>query len=160
MYVKYCRHDDITSADNRLSQCITDIGCWMSANRLKLNTDKTELLWISSRYNLSVLQGCGPVLRLGSDVVEPTDHARLLGVTLSADLTLDRHVSNTSARCFYWLRQLCRSLDSSKSAAMLVHAFLSSRIDYCNAVPSQTSCNGCSTPRLVSSLKHESTTAD
>ena len=75
-------------------------------------------------------------LQLGSDVVEPTDHARLLGVTLSADLTLDRHVSNTSACCFYWLRQLRRvrrSLDS-KSAATLVHAFMSSCIDYCNVV--------------------------
>jgi len=97
----HCRRDDITSAVNRLQQCITDIGCWMSANRLKLNTDKTELLWIASKYNLSVLEDCGPALRLGSDVVEPTDHARLLGVTLSADLTVDRHVSNTSARCLY-----------------------------------------------------------
>jgi len=79
------RRDAITSAVNRLQQCITDIGCWMSANRLKLNTDKTELLWISSKYNLSVLQGCGPALQLGSDVVEPcTDHAQLLKVTLSA----------------------------------------------------------------------------
>jgi len=132
----HCRRDDITSAVNRLQHCITDIGCCMSANRLKLNTDETELLWIGSRYNLSVLQGCGSVLHLGSDVVEPTDHVRLLGVTLSADLTLDRHVSNNSARCFYWLRQLRRvrqSLDS-KSAATLVHAFVSSSIDYCNAV--------------------------
>jgi len=75
-------------------------------------------------------------VQLGSNVVEPTDHARLLGVTLSADLTLDRHVSNTSARFFYWLRQLRRvrrSLDST-SAATLVHAFVSSSIDYCNTV--------------------------
>jgi len=49
---------------------------------MKLNTDKTELLWIGPKYNLSVLQGCDPDLRLRSDVVEPTDHARLLRVTL------------------------------------------------------------------------------
>ena len=109
----------ITSAVNRLQHCISDISCWMSANCLKLNTDKTELLWIGSKYNLSVLQGCDPVLRLGSDVVEPTDHAQLLEVTLSADLTLDRHVSSTSTRCFYWLSQLRRvrrSLDSKLAA--------------------------------------------
>ena len=35
--------------------------------------------------------------------------------------------------CFYWLRQLRRSLDA-ESAATLVHAFVASRIDYCNAV--------------------------
>jgi len=27
----------------------TDVGHWMSANRLKLNADKTELLWAGSR---------------------------------------------------------------------------------------------------------------
>ena len=38
--------------------------------------------------------------------------------------------------CFYWLHQLRRSRRSldAKSAATLVHAFVASRIDYCNAV--------------------------
>ena len=58
---------------------------------------------------------------------------RLLGVTLSSDLSLARHVSTVSASGFYWLRQLRRSLDM-ESAATLVHAFVSSRVDYCNAV--------------------------
>ena len=63
---------------------------------------------------------------------------RLLGVRFSSDLSLDRHVSTVSASTcsFYWLRQLrgsrC-SLDAASSAT-LVHAFVSSCIDYCNAV--------------------------
>ena len=46
------------------------------------------------------------------------------------------HASNVSATSFYWLRQLRRvrrSLDS-ESAATLVHAFVTSRVDQCNAV--------------------------
>ena len=61
---------------------------------------------------------------------------RLLGVTISSDLSLQRHVSNVSATSFYWLRQLRRvrrSLDS-ESAATFVHAFVTSRVDQCNAV--------------------------
>jgi len=45
----------------------------------------------------------------------PQDDVRLLGVTISLDLSLQRHVSNVSATSFYWLRQLRRvrrSLDS------------------------------------------------
>jgi len=42
LYV-HCRRDEMTSAARRLEHCITDVGSWMSANRLKLNTDKTEL---------------------------------------------------------------------------------------------------------------------
>jgi len=40
------------------------------------------------------------------------------------------------ASCFYWLRQLRRtrrSLDQ-KSAATLVHTFVTSRVDYCNTL--------------------------
>jgi len=59
-------------------------------------------------------------------------------VTVSADLSHDGYVSAVSAASFYWLRQLYRvrrSLDNV-SAATLVHAFVASRIDYCNALSS------------------------
>jgi len=51
-------------------------------------------------------------------------------------LSLEKHVSNTCATGFYWLCQLWRirrSLDDT-SAATLVHAFVTSRVDYCSAV--------------------------
>jgi len=55
---------------------------------------------------------------------------------LSSDLSLDKHVSSVSVTCFYHLRQLrcirC-SLDAD-SAATLIHAFMTSRVRYCNAV--------------------------
>jgi len=52
----------------------------------------------------------------------------------SADLGLEKHVSNVSATCLRHLRQLRhirRSL-STVSATTLVHAFVASRVDYCN----------------------------
>jgi len=60
----------------------------MSANRLKLNTDKTELVSSGSRHNLSLHGGCGPSLQPGDDVtvIKPSDYVRLLGVTIAADL--------------------------------------------------------------------------
>ena len=106
----------------------------MSANRLILNTDKTELLWTGSRHSISQLHGHGPSIQPGTDTVPACDHVRLLGVIISADLTLDRHVSVVSSASFYWLRQLRRvrrSLDD-ESAAILVHAFVTSRVDYCS----------------------------
>ena len=60
---------------------------------------------MGTRCNLSALGGCGPDLLLDADTVEAKDHVRVLGVTFSADLTLDRHVANISAACFYRLRQ-------------------------------------------------------
>jgi len=87
----------------------------------------------SERDSLSQ-RGPFPVLQLGLDLITSSDYVRLLGATITPDLNLDRHVSVVSASCFYWLRQLRRtrrSLDQ-ESAVTLVHAFVTSRVDYCN----------------------------
>ena len=70
----HCLPSDVDRVVCQLEGCIIEIGHWMSANRLKLNADKTELVWTGSRHNLSLLGGCGPSLQLGDDVIEPSDH--------------------------------------------------------------------------------------
>ena len=50
----HCGRDETAQTTVRHEQCITDINHWMSANRLKLNADKTELLWVGTKYCLSV----------------------------------------------------------------------------------------------------------
>jgi len=106
------------------------------ANRLELNADKTELLWAGSKYGSTLLGSSGPPLRLGDETITASDHVRLLGVTISSDLSPVKHVGTISSSCFYWLRQIRRirrSLDA-ESAKTLVHAFITSRIDGCNIV--------------------------
>jgi len=68
--------------------------------------------------------------------LKPSDQVRVLGVTLTSDMCLDKHVASVCATCFYWLRQLRpvrRSLDA-ESAATLVRASVTSHVDYCNAI--------------------------
>jgi len=132
LYV-HCRHDEVTSAILQLQNCVEDVSDWMSANRLKLNADKTELLWAGSRHGPAVLESARPSLRLRTETVVASDQVRVLGVTMTS---LDKHVANVCATCFYSLRQLRRvrrSLDA-ESAATLVHDFVTSRVDYCNTI--------------------------
>ena len=109
----------------------------MSANRLKLNAEKTELMWAGTRHTIaSLLRLHDPTLTLGTDLVKAADAVRVLGVLFTPDLALDKHVTTVSAKCFFQLRQLRRvrrSLDH-ESTATLVHAFVTSRIDYGNAL--------------------------
>ena len=101
-----------------------------------MNSAKIELLYTGFKHNISLLGSQAPALQLGSDTVTASDHVRVLGVTFSSDLSLEQHVSETCAVSFHWLRQLRRirkSLDDG-SASTLVHAFVTSRVDYCNAV--------------------------
>jgi len=65
----HCRRTDTASAAAKVEQCITDVGHWMSANLLKLDADKTELLWVGLRHSLSQ-----------QDSIVARDHVRLLGL--------------------------------------------------------------------------------
>jgi len=83
LYV-HCRRDEVTSAVLRLENCIEEVNDWMSANRLKLNADKTELLWAGSRHGPAMLGSSDPSLRLRTETVVVSD-VRVLGVTMTSD---------------------------------------------------------------------------
>jgi len=131
------KHDknSMPPATLHLRRC-NDWLLWMSANHLRLNQEKTELLSSASKHSLSRLGGCGPAIKLGTDTIKASGHVRVLGVTISSDLSFEKHVSAVCAACFFHLRQICRvrqSLDAG-SAATLIYAFVTSRVDYCNTV--------------------------
>jgi len=70
-------------------------------------------------------------LTLGNDVISVAESVRVLDVVN----TLDKHVTAVP-NVFFQLRQLRqvrRSLDFT-SVATLVHAFVTSRVDYCNCL--------------------------
>ena len=58
----HCCCTDTTSAAAQLEWCIAEVTHWMSANRLKFNIDKTELLWLGSRHCFFQLGGCLPAV--------------------------------------------------------------------------------------------------
>ena len=72
----------------------------MAANRLKLNADKTELLWVGSKYGSASPVGSGPPLQLRDETTTASDHVRLLSVTISSDLSTDKHVAHACSACF------------------------------------------------------------
>ena len=71
-----------------------------------------------------------------TDTFDVADSVRVLGVILTPDLSLEKHVTAVSSKCFFRLRQLRRirrSLDG-ETVAVLVHAFITSRVDYSNCL--------------------------
>ena len=65
----------------------------MSSNRLKLNADKTQFIWLGSPQQLASVRM--EELSIGGAAVAPVDTARDLGVTLDAQLTLDKHITSS-----------------------------------------------------------------
>ncbi len=59
-----------------------------------------------------------------------------LGVILDSNLSFENHISNVAKTAFFHLRNISklRNMLSVSDAEKLVHAFMTSRLDYCNAL--------------------------
>ena len=116
---------------NTLHACLLAIEDWMASNFLQLNAAKTEVLIIASdKVAEKVANHMGSLKgNLRSDI-------RNLGVNFDQTMHLDNHVKSLTHSCFFHLRNIAklRSIVSHVELEMSVHAFISSRLDHCNAL--------------------------
>ena len=112
--------------------CLVDVNDWMRANRLRLNADKTQLIWPGSRQQLEKINVAD--VQFMSANLRPLPSVRNLAVILDNRLsTADQGAYPTAIcrACYYQLRQLHNVLHSliPETAKTLVHAFISCRLD-------------------------------
>ena len=103
----------------------------MSSNRLNMNSEKTQFIWLGSRQQLSKV-GVDHI-HLGNHAVTAKSTVCNLGIHLDGQLTMKVHVQRICRTSFYQLRSVRRSL-SVNACTALVHAFVTSRLDYCNSL--------------------------
>ncbi|CAJ1050789.1 uncharacterized protein LOC121506616%2C partial [Xyrichtys novacula] len=106
----------------------------MATNLLKLNNNKTDLMVVAPP---SLSKEVGDILlNVDGCTIRPSQEVRNLGVILDCNLSLQAHISNATKSAFFHLKNICRlrpSLSDSV-AETLIHAFISSLLDYCNGV--------------------------
>ena len=109
----------------------------MCHKSLKLNDKKTEMLLISTKQFATKLN-CHTLL-IGEHEVTPATIVRNIGVimdTHASIFTRMLHVNNVSRTAYYHLYNIgrIRCYLSQSAAEQLVHAFITSKLDYCNAL--------------------------
>ena len=118
-----------------MEKCIASVQKWMLSHQLKMNDDKTEFLVISSK---SIARGIGsPSLHIGDHQVVATSSARNIGVMMDSKASMEAHVLSVCKSSFIHIRNLSRIkkfVDSSSSLECLVHAFITTKLDYCNSL--------------------------
>ena len=120
-------------AATRLAECIERLDCWMGQNSLKLNAEKTQLMWLGSRHQLAKLtvSQLSLATTTSSSTVDIVSTANDIDVILGSQLPMATHISSVCRAGFFQLRQLrCvrRSLTTEVTRA-LVQAFISCRLD-------------------------------
>ena len=129
-----CRPSETDVLQSRLSNCLDAVSSWMAANRLQLNSDKTEALWCSSvrrQYQIPTR----PV-RVGCTSVQPVTVVRNLGIYLDGDVSMRTHVTTTIRACFAILRQIRSVHRSLPRPAMLtlLRSLVINKLDFCGSV--------------------------
>jgi len=125
---------DITADKIKISNIMSDIKLWMHERKLKLNEGKTEVILINGPYNPGALI---PYNNVGFvNDLPPSETVRDLGLVFDSKLSFTNHFNSIIKACNYQLRRLSlitKYLDTP-SATALIHAFITSRVDYCNSL--------------------------
>jgi len=73
--------------------CVEKVDAWMSSNRLKMNADKTQLIWLGTRQQLDKLTVTE--LSLLSARVQLLTTVSDLGVLVDGQLNMADHVASS-----------------------------------------------------------------
>ena len=117
-----------------METAVLDIKLWMTHNKLQLNDGKTEVLLIRSQF--SRIPRPIDHINIGSCYIELVNFARNIGVTFDDNLTFRKHITLTCKSIYYNLRKIgrIRRYLTTKACETLVHALISCKLDYCNAL--------------------------
>ncbi|XP_047193774.1 uncharacterized protein LOC118286550 [Scophthalmus maximus] len=123
-----------TNRVDKLLDCLKDIKAWMTYNFLLLNSEKTEVIILGPKHLRETLSD--HIVTLDGITLASSSTVRNLGVTFDQDMSFDSHIKQVSRTAFFHLRNIknIRNILSQKDAEKLVHAFVTSRLDYCNSL--------------------------
>ena len=117
-----------------MEKCIDSERKWMIQDRLMINDDKTEFLQVGTQQQLDKLNSSS--ITVGNNVISPSPCVRNLGSWFDSNLSMTDHINKACNAAFYHLHNLrrIRKYLSRDSLITLVHAFITSHLDYCNGL--------------------------
>ena len=137
----YCgeRHQQFQTHGNRLGgqgETVSPQKPICSSHRqvLHLNVLSIVSVFIGTRQQLNKVNIPGIVV--GESNISPTRCVRNLGSWFDSELTMNIHITRTCSAAFFHLHNIKRMSNffSRDSLLTLVHAFVTSRLDYCNSL--------------------------
>ena len=116
-----------------LESCLSDLNVWFSENKFVCNLLKSNFVYFSPRSRNS---SANFSIKSGTSVLHPVANVLNLGVIWDKHISLKSHVNKickAASLSLYRIGALRGYLDKL-TLERLVHAFISCRLDYCNAL--------------------------
>src|SRR3981189_3316291 len=117
-----------------ISNCIADVKTLIQSNLLMLNDSKTEVVLLGTKQQLSKLSNLE--VSVGNINIKPCTKIRNLGVIFDNNMTMEDHVNNICKTSYFYIHLLgkLRKFLDKATGVMITHAFVTSRLDYCNSL--------------------------
>ena len=109
----------------------------MSMNLLKLNEDKSEIVFIATCQQLSkFLPHIGASINLNGTYVKHSSSVQNLGYLMNSKFKNDAHINKICSTCFLYLQNIIKvwHLMDKKTEQVVIQTSVLLRIDYCNAL--------------------------
>ena len=116
-----------------LEVCLDDVCYWFTSNKLICNSNKSNFMYFSSKFKPTPGSTC---IKFGSTVLQQANRIRNLDVIWDSNLSMRHHMSKICVSAALALRRIgyiAEYLDTN-TKARLVHAFILSKLDYCNSI--------------------------
>ena len=135
IYATVGRDQCIAAAFLKIEACVVEVADWMVRNQLKLNKDKSQAI-IFHTVKQSPHVPVDTYVNIAEQRVRLATSVRNLGVLFDSALTMESQVASVAKTCYYQIRNIgqIRSCITSDACKILVHALVTSRLDYCNAL--------------------------
>ena len=133
LYVAF-HSTQVMAAVSRIEGCVAEMRSWLAGHKLKMNDEKTVILQVLPPRN--TMEPYRGHIMIGGEAIGVTDMARDLGVFLDRHLNMEAHIKTACRASFAQLANISRirSMLSRKTCETLVHAFVTTKLDYCNSL--------------------------
>ena len=127
--------DKISELLHSMQSCMSDVKAWATANMLKLNDCKTELMLVTSNRTKH-FHTLPTSINIGNAQIPFKQSVKNLGFTLECRLTMNAHVSNIPRTCYIDLHRLA-SIRRFLTSTELPHLYL---LLFCKKLTTVTHC--------------------
>ena len=101
---------------------------------LKLNQDKSELILIGSKHNLSTLPSF--TIEVGDSLIDSSRTVKNVGASFDQEMSMQPFVDSKVKSALFYLRNIkwIRRYLTQVAAKLLIHAYVISRLDFSNSI--------------------------
>ena len=127
--------NNIETINDVMNHDLSNVNTWLTANKLTLNSSKTEFMLIGSRQRLGTYD-TSPKLIIGGDIINPVSSVKSLGVHIDENLSWNMHIEKIAKKIASGIGAIkrCRPFINRTTLESVFNALVQPYFNYCSEV--------------------------